>query len=393
MKHRHVPLGYLDISDNAKKYVNQAMDNNRLSSGPFVKQFEKEFAKEHDCQYSIFMNSGTSALQVALAALKEKYGYQDGDEVLVPAITFIATSNIVLQLGLKPVFVDVDPNTYNMDPDNLLDHMSTRTRCIIPVHLFGLPADMESIMKFARKFNLQVIEDSCETMFVGQNNKKVGSFGDFGCFSTYVAHLLITGVGGIITTNNREDEELCRSIMTHGRDKIYLNIDDDKDVKGDLLKSIVERRFSFVRMGYSYRATELEGALGVGALEQKDAMMGKRKRIAEAYYQNLLDLAGHKLQLPIVSKNNAYMMFPIVVKQGSRDDLTMLLEEHGVETRYMMPLLNQPYYKQLFGDIEKDYPVANWIDKNGFYVPCHDGMTEEDVEHIAGVIHHYYGGM
>src|ERR1700688_1480683 len=164
MVQRNITLGTLSISDKGKEYVNAALDNNRLSSGFFTQKFESQFSMMHGCKHGIFMNSGTSALQVALAALKEIHGYQDGDEVLVPATTFIATSNIVIQNNLVPVFVDVDPTTFNIDPKKIIDKITSRTRCIIPVHLFGLPADMISIMNIAEHFRLQVIEDSCEAV-------------------------------------------------------------------------------------------------------------------------------------------------------------------------------------------------------------------------------------
>src|SRR5580658_3348065 len=145
----NITLGHLDISARGKEYVNDCLDNNRLSKGKYTARFEKEFAAAHQSKYGVFCNSGTSALQIALATLKERYGYEDGDEVLVPAITFIATSNVVLQNNLKPVFVDVDPHTFNMNPDAIAGKLTSRTRAIIPVHLFGLPADMFNIMTIA----------------------------------------------------------------------------------------------------------------------------------------------------------------------------------------------------------------------------------------------------
>src|ERR1700733_6658434 len=171
---RKITLGTLNISENGRNYVNDALDHNRLSSGKYTAAFEHLFSQYHDSRYGIFMNSGTSALQVALAALKEVYNYQDGDEVIVPATTFIATSNIVIQNRMKPVFVDVRPDTFNIDPTRIFDAITSRTRCIIPVHLFGLPADMQSVMTIARNRGIQVIEDSCETMFAEQGYQRVG---------------------------------------------------------------------------------------------------------------------------------------------------------------------------------------------------------------------------
>ena len=171
----NITLGTLSISEAGKRYVNECLDNNRLSRGKFTEKFEQDFAKLHGCKHGIFMNSGTSALQIALAALRERHGYQDGDEVLVPATTFIATSNVVIANNMKPVFVDVDPLTYNMNPAEIYNRITHRTRAIIPVHLFGLPANMGAINIIAHRHSLQVIEDSCETMFAGINGKSVGS--------------------------------------------------------------------------------------------------------------------------------------------------------------------------------------------------------------------------
>jgi len=197
---KQIGVGGLEIGPLERKYVNQVLDSSRLSHGPFSQRFESLFAREHDCQFACFLNSGTSALHIALAVLKERHGWRDGDEVLVPAVTFISTANIVIYNGMRPVFVDVDLRTYNMDPAQMEKKISGRTRAVIPVHLFGLPAQMDAIMEVANRRGLRLIEDSCETMFATCDGKKVGSFGDIGCFSTYVAHILVTGVGGFCTT-------------------------------------------------------------------------------------------------------------------------------------------------------------------------------------------------
>jgi perosamine synthetase len=199
-----VTLGYLNISPQGRRYVLDALEGNRLSRGKYTALLEQRFAKLHQAKYSVFCNSGTSALQISLAALRERYGYQDGDEVLVPALTFIATSNIVLQNNMRPVFVEVDPQTYNIDPFRVEERITSRTRALIPVHLFGLPCDMDPLLALARQYGLQIIEDSAETMFAHYHGRAVGSFGDFGCFSTYIAHILVGGIGGLITVSNDE---------------------------------------------------------------------------------------------------------------------------------------------------------------------------------------------
>lgn len=379
---RQISLGHLDISTQGKEYVNDCLDNNRLSRGKYTTAFEKEFAAHHDAAHAVFCNSGTSALQIALAALKEKYKFQDGDEVLVPALTFIATSNVVIQNNLTPVFVDVDPKTFNIDPYEIEKHITPKTRCIIPVHLFGLPCDMRNVMRVANKHGLRVIEDSCETMFATTDGISVGTWGDMACFSTYVAHLIVGGVGGIVTTNYEDNAELCRSLLAHGRDNIYLSIDDD-DATGDAeLERIIKRRYSFDRVGYSYRATEIEAAIALSELHR--AQDNIRARRHSANYLSLLLMQVPELQLPTIpiAYEHSFMMYPMVY-DGDREKLLMHLEKQGIETRYMFPLLSQPIYRRLFPGLEDKYPVAKHLSEHGFFVGMHQGLTREDIEYIA----------
>ena len=375
-----------------KQYINQVLKSHRLSYGPWSQKFEEIFAQEHQTKFSVFSNSGTSALHMGLAAMKEKYGWADGDEVIVPAMTFMATSNIVIYNNMKPVFVDVDPLTYNINSACIESVITPRTRVILPVHLFGMPADMDPIMDIARKNNLRVIEDSCECMFATYKGKKVGSFGDVGCFSTYVAHFLVTGVGGLATTNDSELAILMRSFMNHGRDSIYLNIDADKGLSESKLELVVAKRFSFVRLGHSMRATELEAAIGVAQFEGREENIRIRREIAKYYTKNLSPLSEH-MQLPHVpsDREHNFMMYPIVLKNESKTELVNFLEKNNVETREMVPLTNQPVYKRLFGsDFEDKYPVAKWINQNGFYIGCHPYLKKKEIKYVVDLIKEYF---
>src|SRR6266851_783791 len=374
---RQIALGHLSISDSGKQYVNDCLANNRLSYGKYTANFEKQFASLHGSRHGIFCNSGTSALQIALATMKELYHYQDGDEIIVPALTFIATSNVVIQNNLKPIFVDVNKDTFNIDPEKIEEKITPRTRAIIPVHLFRLPCDMPRIMEIARRRKLQVIEDSCETMFAGIDGQRVGSFGDAACFSTYVAHLIVGGVGGIVTTEDVKIADLCRSFLQHGRDNIYLSIDDDDLVNDD----VINRRYSFARVGYSYRATEIEAAIALSELERWKENIGQRRKNAVYLISLLKDLS---IQLPItpVGYEHSFMMFPLVY-DGNRARVLRYLESRGIETRYLFPLLSQPVYRRLFPGLEEDYPVAKKLSKQGFFVGMHQGLTSEDIEYIA----------
>lgn len=389
---RQLGVGDLVISDRAKELVKQALDNNRLSYGPLHKGLEKMFAKEHSVKYALFTNSGTSALQVALTSLKNRYSWQAGDEVIVPAVTFVATANIVLSLGMRPVFVDVKSDTFNINPELIQKSITTKTRCIIPVHLLGLPADMDPIMRTARKHNLKVIEDSCETMFATYKKKKVGSFGDIACFSTYVAHFIVTGVGGFAVTNNSQLYVSMRCLINHGRDSIYLTIDDNRGVDGSRLKEIVAKRFKFIQVGYSYRCTELEAALGIAQLEEKDFIVRKRRENAHYLTENLKDLEKF-LQLPGIppDREHAFMLYGLILKKGSKERLVNYLEENLIETRDLLPLVNQPIYKKLFGeDLEEHFPVAKYLDNQAFYIGCHQYFAKNDLRYIVKVFHDYF---
>ncbi|OGS36532.1 MAG: hypothetical protein A2506_02600 [Elusimicrobia bacterium RIFOXYD12_FULL_66_9] len=390
---REIPVGGFTVSPRARRYVMQVLDSNRLSYGPFHRRFESAFAAEHDSRHAVFCNSGTSALRIALQALKEKHGWSDGDEVMVPSVTFIATSNVVLHNRMTPVFVDVDPRTYTMDPALVEGKISSRTRAIIPVHLLGLPADMDPILVVAKKRGLAIIEDSAETMFARYKGRKVGSLGDIGCFSTYVAHCIVTGVGGLATTSDPDLHIRLRSLMNHGRDSIYLSMDDDKGAEGAELHEIVAKRFQFVSVGHSFRATELEAALGLAQLEEKAGIVRARTGMAKRLSAGLREFED-RLQLPFCppDRDHTFMLYGLALRDGDKTALVNFLEDRGVETRDMLPLLTQPVYRKLFGDLEPRYPVARWLDRGGFYIGCHQYLTAKDADYVVEQFRAFFRG-
>ena len=389
-----IGVGSFHASARAKELVMQVLESGRLTAGPMMAQFEAEMAALHGCTHGLMCNSGTGALQIALAALKERHGWQDGDEVLVPALTFVASANVVLYNGLKPVFVDVDPLTYTLDPTKIEARITPRTRAVMPVHIAGQPCDMDPILEIAAKYKLRMVEDSCETMFARYKGRPVGSFGDVGCFSTYVAHVITTGVGGVCTTRDAELMVLLKSIMNHGRDSIYIRIDDDRGVHGNDLFRIVDRRFSFVRLGHSFRCTEMEAALGVAQLEEQEGMILRRRAIAARLTAGLSNLRAF-LQLPDPRprSEHVYMFYPLVLIDSSykRDELVLFLEERGVETRYLLPLINQPIYRNLFGDLDAEFPVSARLNQTAFYIGSHPGMSDADVDYIIEKFQQFFG--
>jgi perosamine synthetase len=388
-----IGVGHCEISPRAKELVLEVLDSNRLSAGPMMARFEDKIATLHDCKYGLMCNSGTSALQIALAALKEHDGWDDGDEVLVPALTFVATSNVVLYNGLTPVFVDVEPDYYCIAPHDIERRITPRTRAIIPVHIGGLPTDMDAVVAIADEYNLRIVEDSCEAMMVNYNGRPVGSFGDIACFSTYIAHILSTGVGGLCTTDDEELFEMLKSLMNHGRDSIYTRIDDDQDADEALALEIPARRFSFIRLGHSFRATEMEAALGLAELEQHELRHARRERVVHMLTRGLQEFEG-RLQLPKVrpGAEHGWMFYPLVVTDPNvpRKTLITWLEAEMIETRHLLPLINQPVYRRLFGNLDREYPVAAWLNDNAFYIGCHPEMTDEDVDYVVDSFRRFF---
>lgn len=400
-----ISTGCVEIGKRESDLVNQVLDSGWVSPGPFVAEFESKFSKLHDNTFGVMVNSGTDALRIALAALKEAHGWKDGDEVIVPALTFVATVNVILQNNLTPVFVDVDPITLNLNPDLIKAARTVKTRAIIPVHMFGLMADMYHIQ--AESYGLKIIEDSCETMGTryidGHENEKgytgdrrngsCGAFSDIACFSTYACHLIVTGVGGIAITNNSDYEQLMRSYANHGRDPYFLGGHSQKGKRITL--ELLQKRFLYHRVGYSSRVSEFEAALGVAQLDRLNAILKKRQhnatlleRLLSPVWWNGTDGALHLPRVIPVNRQHAFMMFPIVIKDDSidRDLFCLYLERKGVETRPLMPLLTQPVYKNLWGDISWNYPVAYEATTRGFYVGCHQQLTDVDIEFLSRTI-------
>lgn len=385
-------VGCVDIGYQERRLVREVLDSGWVSPGPKIAEFEARFAKIHDAAHGIMVNSGTDALRIALATLKEVHGWEDGDEVIVPALTFVATVNIILQNGMKPVFVDVHPDTFNLDETKIAKARTARTKAIIPVHMFGQMANMYDIKRVAP--DLKIIEDSCETMgtrFLMGGDGVCGSFGDIACFSTYACHLIVTGVGGIAITNNPEYDQIMRSYANHGRDPYFLS-SHQQEYKNPTL--LIERRFLYHRVGYSSRVSEFEAALGIAQLANLQSITTHRRENAKHLNKLLRPvryLDNGPLQLPDASpvdREHAFMMYPIVIRDENldRNEMCLYLEERGIETRPLMPLLTQPVYKKMWGDISEDYPNAHRATTQGFYIGCHQMLSKGDLGYMAQTI-------
>lgn len=387
---KRIGVGDWRCSPRERELINEVLDSGRLSYGPKSKEFERRFAEIHDARYGILSNSGTSSLQVALQAAKELHGWKDGSEVIVPATTFVATINVILHNKLKPVLAPIRGDTYNIHEIKTPELVTKKTVAIIPVHLFGQSVHMSYLRMFLPP-RLVIIEDACEAAFAKHKNYPVGSWGDIGCFSFYVAHLLTTGVGGMAVTDNPDYAVKMRSLVNHGRDGIYLDIDTEAT------KEVIERRFKFESVGHSYRITELEAALGLAQLDGWEAMIEKRRHNATLLTKALANkpLFEHIL-LPITRADNkhSWMMYPIVCKRGNKWPLINHLEERGIETRELLPLINQPVYQKLVkeqGGVNK-FGRSQFLIDGGFYVGCHQGLDDNDMLRIADAIGEFYNG-
>jgi perosamine synthetase len=349
------------FNGNEEAYLMQCLKSGWVSSaGEFIKRFENEFAQFSGAKHGICCFNGTVALHLALMA----QGIGPGDEVLIPAVTYIATANAVAYCGAKPVLVDCDRETWNIDPARVEAHVTSRTKAIIPVHLFGFPVDMDPILALAKKHNLFVLEDAAEAHGAKYKGHPMGSMGNAGVFSFFGNKVITTGEGGMVVTN---DDELA------GRMQILRNQGMSPD-----------RRYWFPEVGYNYRMTNLQAALGVAQLERIEWHLNRRQEIAAQYLDQLSDLTD-LIELPATKSygTHIYWMFTVMIKDTSaltRDQLITALDKDGIESRPIFyPLFLMPPYQQS----ALPFPVSNFIGRRGISLPTHGGLTPHDVQYVA----------
>ena len=334
-----------------------------------VEEFEEKFAKYCGCKYGIATNSGTTALHLALAAL----GIGPGDEVIIPTFTMIATANAVTYTGAKPVLVDSEFATWNIDVSKIEEKITNRTKAIIVVHTYGHPVDMDAVLKVAKKYNLYVIEDAAEAHGAEYKGKKTGSMGDLGCFSFYANKIITTGEGGMIVTNNEELAERARWLRAHAFGRHG-------------------KHFYHEALGFGYRMSGLQAALGLAQLERIDEFVSIRRNNAKLY-NSLLSELGDKITLPPEAPwaKNVYWMYSILIQENfgiSRDELMRKLELEGIETRtFFYPIHVQPIYaKQYQGE---SFPVAEELSKKGINLPSGNNLTADEIEYVCKCIKKY----
>lgn len=358
---RKIPIACPQFRGNELKYVQECLETTWISSiGRFIPQFEHEFARFCDSNHAISANNGTSALHLALLGM----GVQPDDEILIPTLTFVATANAVKYCGARPILIDVEPRTMNIDPERIEEKITPRTRGIIVVHLYGHPANMDPILEIAKRRGLFVIEDAAEAHGALYKGRKVGGLAEVGTFSFFGNKIMTTGEGGMVTVGNEDLRDRIRIFRGQGMDP--------------------NRRYWFPQVGYNYRMTNIQAAIGLAQLEQIDSHLACYRQVAE-WYRRYLEPFADFIALPIEETwaHHVYWMFNVILRPKiriERDQFMALLSEQGIETR---PVFYPMHVMPPFRDTQSSYPVADRLAQNGISLPTHVALTEEDVSYIA----------
>lgn len=368
---KFIPVCEPSLIGNEKKYVNDCLDTNWISSaGKYIELFEKGFAKFCDTKYGIATCNGTVSIHLALEALN----IGPGDEVIVPDFTMIASVNSILYTGAKPVFVDADIETWCIDPKLIEEKITKKTKAIMPVHIYGHPCDMDPIQKIAKKYNLSIVEDAAEAHGALYKNKKIGSLSDAASFSFYSNKIICTGEGGMAVTNDEKLAERMRLLKNH---------------------AFTKNRFTHEEVGYNYRMTNIQGAIGLAQLENIDKLIQMRINNANQYNKLLKNIKGIVLPPSKDWAKNVYWMYGILLNGDfgmARDKLREELLKEGIDTRsFFIPAHKQPMFSkktQKFSmpDISGKYPVSDNLGNNGFYLPSSSHLPKEDINYIVDTI-------
>jgi dTDP-4-amino-4,6-dideoxygalactose transaminase len=389
-----VPFGTITITDTAKLLINECLESRRISCGRLVRQFEDQFAALVGASEAVAVSSGTDADILALAVLHD-FGAERGDEIIIPALSFVATGNAVVHAGFTPVFVDIERKTLNIDPSKIEAAITPRTRAIMPVHLMGKPAEMDTINAIAKHHGLIVVEDAAEAHGACYKGRQAGSLADLSAFSTYVAHIITTGEGGIITTCNAEYGEILRSLRSHGRNcnckHCILNSGADYCSKRFRGTGGEDVRFTFDRIGYSCKMNELEAAIGIGAMEVYHDILKKR-------HDNLIYVLKRFDRfapwLSTISEEPHEQIgphaIPIIINESApfnRAQLTQHLEKNGIETRTLFVSMPTqcPGFEYL-GYKLGQFPNAEYMGHHGIHIGVHQDVGIQEMNYVLEVL-------
>lgn len=356
----NIPLGKPDIGEDEIQAVVETMKSGWVTQGRKVDQFEESFAEYCGVRHGVAVNTGTAALHTALAAL----GIREGDEVITTPLSCVATTNSIVYLNAKPVFVDVEPSTLNMNPGLIEEKITSKTRAILAVHLFGHPVDLDPIMKVAQKHDLYLIEDAAQAHGARYRCKKVGSFGDVSCFSFYADKLITTVEGGIALTDDDELAEKMRRLRSFGMGK--------------------KEKFFHPVLGYNYKMSDIQAAIGLVQLQKLNRYIDRRRSNIN-YLKSRLNAADLKLPVELDYAYNVYYVCHVRTKKR-KDKVIEYLERKGIETRPLLSFIpEQPPYRK-YQDTTKGLNVARNAHQKGFYVSNSPLLTENELDYLASTL-------
>lgn len=389
-----ISFGALSINQTARNLVLECLDKGRISGGTLVGRLELEMAARLGVLETVAVSSGTDADTLALAVLHD-FGARRGDEVIVPALSYAATGHAVLHAGFKPVFVDIDPQTLNIDPELIEAAVSPHTRAVFPVHLMGKPAPMDEINAIAAKHDFAVIEDAAEAWGTEYKGRPAGALGAMGAFSLYAAHVISAGDGGVISTDREDYAEVLRSLRGHGRAcacrVCVSNTGQGSCDRRFADKEIGDRRFYFQRVGYSSRMNELEAALGLGSLEDYDRTISLRRRNLLGMITGFERFAEYFQTFPEEAHETiGPHAFPFVLRPEapfSRDELLRHLSAHGIDPRSLFASIpTQGGGYEFLGHRPGDFPHSEYVGRRGIHIGVHQDITPNDIEYFLEVI-------
>lgn len=362
-----IPLANPNFGSVEKKLLKQCLDTGWVSSiGAFVDRFAQDFSKTINVKYVLPVNTGTAALHLALIAL----GIKSGDEVIVPALTFVASANAVTYVGAKPVFIDIEPETFNLDTKQLENIITFRTKAIMTVDLYGHPVDFDEIKKIAQKHNLKIISDSAESLGSKYKNAPIGGQADISISSFFGNKIITTGEGGVVATNSKKLYEICKLYRDQGKDTTFHN-------------------YYHPVIGYNYAMTNLQAAVGIGQLKKLSQYVKQKRQIVKTYIQLLKNTPGISFQQEADYAKSNWWMFSILVDKKkfgrSRDQLMKYLLTKNIETRpFFYPLPALPPYKKV--NKMSDFPITNKIADIGMNLPTFASLKQSEIKYIVACI-------
>jgi len=374
MEKRNIAIALPSLGEEEWLACKEPIESGWVTQGPKVAEFEKRFAELHGVQHALAVTSCTTGLHLALAAL----GIGPGDEVIVPAFTWVATANVVLYCGATPVFVDVDRKTFNLDPGQLAAKVTSRTKAVIPVHLFGLCADMDAIRAVLPK-HVKIVEDAACAAGAQYKGQWAGGLGDVAAFSFHPRKSITTGEGGMVTTNDGVLAEVMGQLRNHGA-----SVSEEQRHRGP--KPYILPDFNL--LGFNYRMTDLQGAVGLVQLPKLNRLIEERAKWGAYYRQHLSGLEWLSLPEEPADGRHGWQAFVTYVDPEkapmSRNDLMEYLQEKGISTRpgtHAVHMLN--YYIERFSIKPDDYPGARDCNDHSMAIPLHNRMDEEDYDYVV----------